>query len=149
MRTIIAALCCLIMVFAFAKDGMYRKPLINFVEKKVVATIYKPSMGPLTADGTRINSKNASGLKLIAVSWDLRKEFPFGTKVLITGAGNLDGIYTVRDLMNKRWTKKIDILVAPNHKLVKYGDVKLTKLPPGMEDAYVAAYKELQKSKRA
>lgn len=122
------------MVFAFAKDGMYRKPLVKFITEHVKATIYKPSMGPETADGTRINSKNAKELKLIAVSWDLRHEFPFGSKVQIVGAGNLDGIYTVRDLMNKRWTKKIDILVDPKHKLVSYNHVQLIKLPPGFEE---------------
>lgn len=129
MKTIIAALCCLIMLAAFADNGMYKRKFKPVKAESVTATIYKPSMGPRTADGTRINSKNAKGLKLIAISWDLRKLYPFGTKVLITGAGHLDGIYTVRDLMHKKWSKKIDILVDPGHKLVRFTDVKIMKLP--------------------
>ena len=45
----------------------------------------------------------------IAVSRDLEaKGFVFGAKVRITGTDGFDGIWTVQDRMNSRWTNRID-----------------------------------------
>lgn len=50
------------------------------------------------------------GMKVIAVSRDLiDKGLDHNTKVRIEG---LEGMYVVRDKMNKRWTKKIDIFMG-------------------------------------
>ena len=50
------------------------------------------------------------GMKAIAVSRDLiDRGLSHGVKVSIDG---LDGIYTVMDKMNKRWTRKIDIYMG-------------------------------------
>ena len=63
----------------------------------------------------------------IAVSRDLEQHgFVFGTKVLVEGAGQLDGIWTVEDRMNKRWTKRIDFLVNKDVKGGKWNKVKIT-----------------------
>jgi len=52
------------------------------------------------------------GMKAIAVSRDLIPEgLDHETKVKIEG---LSGTYVVRDKMNKRWTKKIDIYMGTN-----------------------------------
>lgn len=54
------------------------------------------------------------GMKIIAVSNDLIREFGItnGTKVRISG---LSGIYTVRDKMNRKWRRKIDIYMGLNN----------------------------------
>ena len=50
------------------------------------------------------------GMKAIAVSRDLlQKGFKHNTQVKIEG---LQGIYLVKDKMNKRWTNKIDIYMG-------------------------------------
>lgn len=67
--------------------------------------------------------------RLIAVSRDLLKKYPFGTKVLVKGTeSQLDGIYTVSDLMAARWRNKIDILVDRKYPLVSYKSAKLIKI---------------------
>ena len=51
----------------------------------------------------------------------------FGAKVLVEGAGELDGVWTVQDRMNKRWKNRIDFLVDYDV-YGKYYDVKITLL---------------------
>ena len=48
-----------------------------------------------------------------------------GTKVLITNADTLDGVWTIQDRMNKRFTKRIDFLVNKDLKYGKWYNVKL------------------------
>jgi 3D (Asp-Asp-Asp) domain-containing protein len=48
--------------------------------------------------------------RIIAVSRDLLVKYPNKSKVLLEGT-KYDGIYTVRDKMNKRFSKRIDILI--------------------------------------
>lgn len=108
----------------FAIPGDYIP--VDTVEVK--ATIYKPNVGTHTADGFKIDKKNAGLHKIIAVSRDLKKKYPFNSKVAIVGAGELDGIYTVKDLMHQKWKRKIDILVDQKHSLIKFENVQLIKL---------------------
>ena len=49
--------------------------------------------------------------KVIAISRDLLKQFPFHSFVRIRNSGRFNGIYKVEDLMNKRFKNRIDILV--------------------------------------
>ena len=65
------------------------------------------------------------GVKSIAVSRDLIKlGLTHNTKVNIKG---LDGTYLVKDKMNKRWTKKIDIYMGLDIKAAKaWGKQKVT-----------------------
>ena len=61
------------------------------------------------------------GMKIIAVSRDLIWKYGItnGKKVRISG---LKGIYTVRDKMNKKWRKKIDIYMGTNRrKALRWG----------------------------
>jgi len=83
-----------------------------------------------TADGFRFKSKEGGEHKIIAVSRDLLKCYPLGTKVIVLNAGELDGIYTVKDKMGKQWKKKIDILVNKNYSLVSFKNVQLIKVIP-------------------
>lgn len=130
MKKILLVLICIIAVFyvAFASNEIVKEKLKTQDTTIVTATIYKPSCGTTTADGFRINKKHAGSHKLIAISWDLRKDYPFGTRVYIMNAGKLSGVYHVKDLMNKRWHKKIDILVDQNHPLCKFENVKMVRI---------------------
>ncbi|MEA1879427.1 MAG: LysM peptidoglycan-binding domain-containing protein [Campylobacterota bacterium] len=61
------------------------------------------------------NNRLRPGMKIIAVSRDLLSKYGLrnGTKVRISG---LRGYYTVRDKMNKRYKKRIDIYMGLNRK---------------------------------
>ncbi len=94
-------------------------------EIHVTATRYNPvakecGKDPLvTADGSKINLKALKKKKIrwIAVSRDLLKVYKYGEMVKISGADELDGIYTIHDTMHKRWRKKVDILTHSSHKI--------------------------------
>lgn len=79
----------------------------------------------ITASGYKLDSINPKKQKVIAISRDLKRKYKFGEKVRVKGAGKLDGIYTIRDLMAKRWTNKIDILINPEDIGTKLRKVKL------------------------
>ena len=101
--------------------------------KEVTWTVYNATKGqtdsnPLqTADGSIIDVKklNEGKLKWIAISRDLKTKYPFGTKIKVTGC-KYEGIWEVKDVMNKRFSNKIDFLVPSNVKLGK-GKCKITK----------------------
>ena len=82
----------------------------------------------ITASGFKINPKNPKKHRIIAVSRDLLKKLPFGTLVKVTGAGKLNGVYVVEDVMNKRYKKRIDILINPDDKHTKLKKIKLYKI---------------------
>lgn len=100
----------------------------------VTATMYQPLKGQtdktplITASGFRINPKHPEKHRIIAISWDLKRKYRFGSRVIIRGAGKHDGIYVVRDLMHKRWRNKIDILISPKQKAITIKNVKLYKV---------------------
>ena len=116
---------------------------INMMEKKiemeikdvipdiVAVTTYSPSIEQtdstplITASGFKINPANPKRQRIIAVSRDLKKKYKFGKKVRITGIGKLSGIYTVRDVMNKRYKKRVDILIGENDKQTSFKNAKL------------------------
>ena len=66
-----------------------------------------------------------TGIPGVAVSRDLKRKLKFDERVRIKGAGKLDGIYYVRELMNKRFRNKIDILINPDDDGNKFTKVKL------------------------
>ena len=100
----------------------------------VTLTTYTPTFEEcdstplITASGFKINESNPKRHRIIAVSRDLKRKYKFGTKLRIKGAGKYDGTYTVRDVMNKRYTKRIDILVGKSDKQTKLKKVKVYKL---------------------
>jgi 3D (Asp-Asp-Asp) domain-containing protein len=109
---------------------------VSSVEPSEVVTLttYTPtaeecdSTPLITASGFKINEGNPKRHRIIAVSRDLKRKYKFGTKLRIKGAGKYDGTYTVRDVMNKRYTKRIDILVGKRDKQTKVKKVKVYKL---------------------
>ena len=118
-------------------------PVINVVaEEKVTATLYQPCVGQcdktplITADGSKINLKELERgrLKWIALSQDLidSKDWNYGDTILVeSGDSKIDGIYILHDTMNKRWKKRIDILILSRTKDFGQGvwrDVKISKI---------------------
>ena len=103
----------------------------------MTVTMYQPvryqtdSTPNILADGTRIRVQEASDYKFIAVSRNLLKRsggwLDFGDFVLLKGTLNKDGVYQVRDTMNKRFVNRIDILESPGVKPYKYEKAKIVK----------------------
>ena len=103
----------------------------------VKATIYHPVEAQcddtplITADGSRIHPYQVSDWNWIAVSQDLLKKnggiFEYGDQVYIKGT-HKDGVYTVRDCMNKRKTFQIDILESIGTSQYKYDEVEIFAL---------------------
>lgn len=106
----------------------------------VSASIYHPVPGQtdstpfITADGSRINKNNPKKHRWIAVSRDLHSrwggDIDYGDSLQITGVSDeLDGLYVVRDVMNRRIRNQIDILVGEKDKVMGFWkDVEIAKL---------------------
>ena len=100
----------------------------------VTVTTYTPSVEEcdstplITASGFKISERNPRRHRIVAVSRDLKRKYKFGTKIRIKGAGKYDGTYTIRDVMNPRFRKRIDILVSKRDKQTKVRKVKVYKL---------------------
>lgn len=98
----------------------------------VTLTTYNPvkeqcDSNPLvTADGTKIDlHKLKKGeIKYCAVSQDLLWCLPFKTRLYIEG----HGVYEVRDTMNKRFNRCIDILQHTDEKNFKKSKIKVIRL---------------------
>ncbi|MBB6610754.1 hypothetical protein H7F15_06870 [Pontibacter sp. Tf4] len=113
-------------------------PEINSLE--VSASVYFPEPHQtdntpfITADGSRINRKDPAAHRWIAVSRDLHTrwggDLAFGDSLWVTGISDeLDGLYIVRDVMNRRFRKQVDILVGRKDKIMGYwDDVQIEKL---------------------
>ena len=103
----------------------------------VTVTMYQPvryqtdSTPNILADGTRIRTKEASNYKFIAVSRNLLKRWggwlDYGDFVLLKGTTGKDGVYQVRDTMNKRYVNRIDILESIDVKTYKFVGAKIIK----------------------
>ena len=101
-----------------------RNKKLKFNKKlSVVATAYTSHHSQ--TDGSPFlaawSNRIRPGMKIIAVSRDLIWKYGItnGKKVRISG---LKGIYTVRDKMNKKWRRKIDIYMGTNRrKALRWG----------------------------
>jgi len=104
-------------------DAKLLKTLKGKHKLRVQATAYSSHVGQ--TDSTPFlaawNNHIRPGMKIIAVSRDLITKYGLGNgkKVRIQG---LPGYYTVRDKMNKRYTKRIDIYMGTNRrKALRWG----------------------------
>ena len=106
---------------------------------EVDVTMYHPvsrqtdSTPNILADGTQIRVSRASEYKFIAVSRNLLRRFggflDYGDFVLFKGTkGHKDGVYQVRDTMNKRFVNRIDVLESPGKAPYKYANAEIYKL---------------------
>ena len=83
----------------------------------------------VTASGAKIASaESAYDHKYIAVSRDLLDVFPYGTKVEVSGCGELDGYWVVQDTMNRRYKGYIDLLINPDMRGGKWEGVRVRKV---------------------
>jgi 3D (Asp-Asp-Asp) domain-containing protein len=105
---------------------------IKGIEPDIVSvTTYSPTIEQtdstplITASGYKINPANPKRQRIIAVSRDLKRKYKFGKKVRITGIGKLSGTYTIRDVMNKRFKKRVDILIGESDKQTSFKNAKL------------------------
>ena len=53
------------------------------------------------------------------------KGFKMNTIVVVSNAGKMNGLWVIRDRMNKRWTNRIDFLVDETIKAGKWNNVKI------------------------
>ncbi len=117
-----------------SKDTSYCECL-EIQEFDVTVTTYNPtkyqcdSTPNETADGTIIKPWKATQYRYVALSRDLLSRwggpFDYGDYIIIEGTDGWDGIYQVRDTMNPKWVKRVDILTT--NSMFKYTDVKMYK----------------------
>ena len=105
---------------------------VSTTDLMVTATIYHATIGQTdstpdrTATNFKINMNNPESHRIIAVSRDLEAlGFTMNKTVVICNAGNMDGLWVIRDRMNKRWTKRIDFLVDTSLKGGKWNNVTI------------------------
>lgn len=66
-----------------------------------------------TADNSKINKRKLKNgqLRWVAVSRDLKKKYKYGDKLIIKSDDpSINGVYEIHDLMNSRYTNRVDIL---------------------------------------
>ena len=103
----------------------------------VTVTMYHPtaeqtdSTPDVLADGTRIRVHSASDYKFVAVSRNLLKKhggwLDYGDFILLRGTDGKDGVYQVKDTMNRRFVNRIDILESPGTEPYKFDNAKILK----------------------
>ena len=112
--------------------------LLNVEQYDVTATIYHAVRNQtdktphITADGTRIDTRNASKYRYVALSRNLLKRwggpFDYGDYIIVEGCnGKYDGIWQVKDTMNERFHNRIDFLQSKGTKLNKFDDAVIYK----------------------
>ena len=99
--------------------------------------MYNPTRGQTDttpnelADGTKINPYKANEYRYVALSRDLLSRwdgpFDYGDYIVIEGTEIYDGVYQVKDTMNSRFTKRVDILRTRGTGIFKYTNIKLYK----------------------
>ena len=103
----------------------------------VVVTMYHPTKGQtdstpdILADGTKISIHKASEYRYVAVSRNLFKRWggwlDNGDINVLNGSDGKDGVYQVKDTMNKRFVNRIDILESPGVKQYRFDNAKIKK----------------------
>ena len=103
----------------------------------VTVTMYHPvrhqtdRTPDVLADGTKITIHKASEYRYVAVSRNLLKRWggwlDYGDFIVLKGTDGKDGVYQVKDTMNKRFVNRIDILESPGVKPYKFVDAKIKK----------------------
>ena len=106
---------------------------------EVKATMYHPveaqcDNSPLiTADGSKIDPYKVSEWNWIAVSQHMltRNGGPlnYGDTIYVLGTEHKDGVYVIKDCMNKRKTNQIDFLESLGTPQYRYDNVVLARFP--------------------
>ena len=112
--------------------------LLNIEQYDVIATMYHAVRSQtdktphITADGTRLDTRNASKYRYVALSRYLLKRwggpFDYGDYIIVEGCnGKYDGIWQVKDTMNERFHNRIDFLQSKGTKLNKFDNAVIYK----------------------
>ena len=111
----------------------------DVIFEQVRATMYHPveeqcdDTPLITADGSRIDPYIVSNWNWIAVSQHMltRNGGPlnYGDTVYIFGTEHKDGMYVIKDCMNKRKTNQIDFLESLGTPQYRYDNVVLARFP--------------------
>jgi len=118
---ICTVLCTVLYPYIFNVHQPYRTAThcpMTAVYKTIKATYYQPLSGqcdasPLeTATGYHINLNKLKKkqIRILAVSRDLLKKYPYHSEIYIHQPEHLRGCWKVEDTMNKRFKNKIDLL---------------------------------------
>ena len=113
----------------------------EIIFKQVKATMYHPVEAQcddtplITADGSKIDPYNVSNWNWIAVSQHMltRNGGPlnYGDTVYVFGTEHKDGMYIIKDCMNKRKTNQIDFLESLGTPQYLYDNVVIARFPQG------------------
>lgn len=86
----------------------------------------------ITASGDVIDPHNASEHRWVAVSRDLHVrwggDLQFGDIIYVQSGTKYDGVYIVKDTMNKRWTKRIDVLRTEGQEQFKIDEANIFRI---------------------
>jgi len=104
----------------------------RYVEQ-VTVTAYTPRRQECDSDPLITASMRKVQAGTVAVSRDLfERGWVFGRKIYLKGLG----IYEIRDLMNKRFTKRIDVFFWDHHDAQKFGKKNTTAALIFVSDDY-------------
>lgn len=103
---------------------------------RVTVTRYNPERSQcdddflITADNSEIDLRklNSGKLKWVAISRDLRAHIPYGSKILVSGEPEIEGVWEVHDTMNPRFNNRIDLLSPSSIRKGKWENVKISLL---------------------
>jgi len=130
---IILSIVMVLLPYEMEREELRINTLIETLTPEIVTlTTYKAneaetdSTPNITASGFKIT--NPKKHRIIAVSRDLKRKYKWGQTVRVTGAGKYNGTYRVHDVMNKRYKKRIDILIGANDKQTKLRKIKIYKI---------------------
>ena len=111
----------------------------EIIFKQVRATMYHPveeqcdNTPLITADGSKIDPYKVSNWNWIAVSQHMltRNGGPlnYGDTVYVFGTEHKDGMYVIKDCMNKRKTNQIDFLESLGTPQYRYDNVVIARFP--------------------
>ena len=111
----------------------------DVIFEQVRATMYHPveeqcdDTPLITADGSKIDPYEVSNWNWIAVSQHMltRNGGPlnYGDTVYILGTEHKDGVYVIKDCMNKRKTNQIDFLESLGTPQYRYDNVVIARFP--------------------
>ena len=122
-----------------AKLAVYEKKIEEYENNKhqVTVTMYHPvscqtdDTPNITADGSVIRINNASEYRYVAVSRNMliRNDgfLNFGDYIWLD-AGKKSGVYQVRDVMNRRFVNRVDILETPGTIPYKYSEASIRRI---------------------
>lgn len=80
-----------------------------------------------TAFGYHIDPKDPQSHRYVAISRDLEQWLSPGDTIEVSGTGIYDGKWLVADRMNRRWKRKIDLLINEDSYVDIFPNVTINK----------------------